>query len=67
MSDILKGKSDIMINTKGWVQTLDENKVVVLVLYRELEIALAQCTDDGNLHGTGLTEHKLFRQISDTL
>ena len=36
MSYILKEKSDILMNKKGWVRTLDENKVVLLVLYREL-------------------------------
>ena len=30
-----------MMNTKGWVRTLEENKVVLLVLYRDLKIALA--------------------------
>ena len=39
ISDILKENSDIMMNKKGRVQTLDENKVVPLVLYRELEIS----------------------------
>ena len=55
------------MNTKFWVGTLEENKVVLLVRYRELEIALAQCTNDGYLYGTGMTEHNLFRQTSATL
>ena len=29
--------------------------------------ALSQCTADGDLYGTGLTDHKLFRQTSATL
>ena len=57
----------MMMNTKGRVRTLEENKVFLLVLYRELETALAQCTADGDLYGTGLTEHKLFRHTSATL
>ena len=55
------------MSKKGRVQTLEKNKVVLLVLYRELEIALAQCTTDGDIYGTGLTEHKLFRQTPATL
>ena len=66
-SDILKENSDIMMNTKGWVWTLEENKAVLQVLYRDLETALAQCTDDSDLYGIGLTEHKLFSQTSATL
>ena len=62
MSDILKENSDTMINTKGQVRTLEENIFILLVLCRELEIASAQCTADGDLYGTGLTEHKLFRK-----
>ena len=50
------------MNKKGPVWTLEENKVFLLVLYRELETALAQCTADNDLYGTGLTENKLFRQ-----
>ena len=67
MLDILKENSDILINTQGRVLTLEENKVVLLILYRDLEIALSQCTTDGNIYGTGLTEHKFFRQTSATL
>ena len=55
------------MNKKIRVGTLEEKKVVLLLIYCELEIALAQCTNDGNLYGTGLTEHKLFRQTSATL
>ena len=51
-----------MMNKKGRVRTLEENKVVLLVLYRELEIVLAQCTADGDIYATGLIDHKLFRQ-----
>ena len=65
--DIIKENSDILIITKGWVRTLEENKVVLLVLHRDLEIALEKCTADGNLYGTGLTEHKLFRNTSATI
>ena len=36
ISDIHKEKSDILMNTKGWVWTLEENKLVLLVIYREL-------------------------------
>ena len=61
MYDTLKEKSDILMNTKGRIRTLYENKVVLLVLYRELEIALAQCTADGDIYGKFLTKHKLFR------
>ena len=67
MSDIPKENSDIMMNTKGWVRTLEENKVFLLVLYRDLEITLTQCTADNDLYGTGLTAHNLFVQTSDTL
>ena len=55
------------MNTKVRIQTLEENKIVLLVLYSELKIALAQCTADGDLYGIGLTEHKFFRHISATL
>ena len=55
------------MNTKGWVRTLEENKVALLVLYCDLEIALAQYTADGNIYGTGLIEHKLSIHISTTL
>ena len=67
MLDILKEKSDILMNTKVRVRTLEENKVVLLVLFHELEISLAQCTADGVLYKTYLTEHKLFIQTSATL
>ena len=36
MSDILKENSSIMMSTKGQVRTLEENKAVLLVLYRDL-------------------------------
>ena len=55
------------MNTKVRIQTLEENKIVLLVLYSELKIALAQCTADGDLYRTGPTEHKLFRQKSATI
>ena len=55
------------MNTKIRVQNLDENKAVLLLRYCDLEIALAQCTDDGDIYGTGLTDHKFFRQTSSTL
>ena len=67
MSDNLKENSDILMNTKIQVQTLEENKIVLLVPYCDLEIALAHCTADGNLYGTGMTEHKFFRQTPATL
>ena len=67
ISDIIKENSDILMNTKGRVRTLEENKVVLLVLYCELEIALAQYTSDSDIYGTGMTEHKLFQQTSATL
>ena len=37
MSDILKEYSDILMNKKVWVRNLEENKVVLLVLYWELK------------------------------
>ena len=40
MADIIKEYSDIMVNTKCQVRTLEENKVVLLVLSCELEITL---------------------------
>ena len=52
---------------KRRVRTLEENKVIILVLSHDMEIALAQCTADSNLYGTGLSEHKLFRQTAATL
>ena len=52
------------MNTKGRVHNLEENKVVLLVLCHELEIALAQCIADGDIYGTVLIENKLFRQTS---
>ena len=55
------------MNQKGQVRNLEENKVVLLVLYHDLEIALTQCTADGDLYETGLTEQKMFIQTSDTL
>ena len=61
MVDMLKEYSEIMMNKKGRVRTLEENKVVLLILSCGLEIALAQCTADGNIYGTGLTDNKLFR------
>ena len=67
MSDILKENTDILMNTKVRVRTLEENKVILLVLYYELEIALVKCAADSNLYGTGLTDHKLFKQKSVTL
>ena len=44
MADILKEKSEILMNTQLRVRNLEENKVSLLVLYCELEIFLAQCT-----------------------
>ena len=67
MSDILKENNDIMMNTKGRVRTLEYNKAVLLVFFRDMEIELAQCTADDDIYGTGLTEHKLFRQTSYTI
>ena len=67
ISDIIKGNSDIIMNKKGRVRTLVDNKVIILVLYCDLEITLLQCTTDGDLYGKGLTEHKLFRHTSATL
>ena len=67
MSDIFKENSDIMMNKKVRVRNLEETKVVLLVLYRELEISLTHCTADGDLYVTGLTEHTLFRHTSATL
>ena len=67
MSDIVKENSDIMMNTKVRVQTLEGNKVFLILLYHDLEIALEQCTSDVDLYGTGLTEKKLFRQTSNAL
>ena len=61
MPDIIKEKSDILMNKKGQVWTLEDHKNSLLVIYRKLEIALTQCTADGYLYGTGLTEHTLFR------
>ena len=40
---------------------MEDNNFVILVLYRELEIALAQYTADGDVYGTGLIDHTLFR------
>ena len=54
------------MNTKVQVRTLEENKVVLLVLYREMEIALAYCTAGGDIYETGLIKNTLFRQISAT-
>ena len=62
MVDMLKEYSEIMMNKKGRVRTLEENKVVFLVIYHDLQIDLEQCTADGNIYGTGLKEQKLFRQ-----
>ena len=36
MSDIIQENSDILMNTKVRFRTLEENKVVLLVLYREM-------------------------------
>ena len=36
MADILKENSDILMNTKGRVRTMEENKVIILVLSREM-------------------------------
>ena len=55
------------MNTKVRFRTLEDNNVVLIVIYPELEIALAQCTDVGDMYWTGLTEHKLFRQTSAIL
>ena len=55
------------MNTKGRVQTLKENKIILLVLSRELETALAQCTADCDLYGIGLADHKFFRQTVDSI
>ena len=54
------------MDTKGRVRTLEDNKVILPALYCEMEIALEQCTAEGDLYGIGLTEHKLFRQTSAT-
>ena len=67
MSDIFKENSDILMNTKFQVRNMEENKVVVLLLYYDLEIALAQFSTDVGIYGTGLTEEKLFRHTSATL
>ena len=67
MSYILKENSDILINTKVWVRTLEENKVLLLVLYHHMRITLAQCTAEGDLYVTALTNHKLFIHTSATL
>ena len=55
------------MNTKVRFRTLEDKNVVLIVIYPELEIALAQCTDVGDMYWTGLTEHKLFRQTSAIL
>ena len=36
MTDIMKGNSDILMNTKGQVHTLEYNKFILLVCYRKL-------------------------------
>ena len=36
MADILKENSDIMVNTKVRVRTLKENKVVLLIILRDV-------------------------------
>ena len=40
MPDVMKENSDILMKKKGQVQTLEDTKTFLLVLYRELEIAL---------------------------
>ena len=54
------------MNKKGRVRNLYENKVIILVLYRDLEIALTHCIADSNLYGTGLIEHN-FSDIHQLL
>ena len=59
---IMIEKNDVMMNTKVWVQNLAKNKVVLIVLYHDMEITLAQCTTYSDLYGTGLIDHKFFIQ-----
>ena len=55
------------MNTKVQVRNLKNNKVVLLVISCEPEISLEHCIAAGDIYGTSLKEHKLFRQTSATL
>mmetsp|Transcript_21520 Transcript_21520/g.44287 ORF Transcript_21520/g.44287 Transcript_21520/m.44287 type:complete len:705 (+) Transcript_21520:260-2374(+) len=64
MADFFKEHSALLRNPKGRVRSLDENKIVMLMLARELEVALDKAKSEGDDYGSGITLHQLFESTA---
>lgn len=58
---------DSLKNCRGRVRPVDENKMVVLVFRREMEIMMARCEGEGDEYCTGMSLNKVYESVADTL